>query len=437
MQTPTRDVVDVRDVVITVDDGLIVSIDDSATHTTDIDVQLPSDHVLIPGLIDLHIHAPQWPQLGTGYDLPLERWLFEYTFPLEASFADTDHARKVWDDMVPSLLANGTTTAVYYSSIHVDATTALAETCIHHGQRAWVGRVAMDHPTGTPETYRDPDAATALERTRVSIDALRALDDPRELITPTITPRFIPACSDELLRALGELATETGLPVQTHCSEDDWEHQHVLERYGTTDTTALDEYGLLDTRAILAHAGHLTDDDLTVLAHRAGGIAHCPLSNIYFGNAVFPAARALSAGLDVGLGTDIAGGPSSSLLAQIPASINAARMLEEGVDPALPAGVRGRPASRIDTVTAFWMATVGGATVLDAPLGLLEPGRRFDAVAVDTSEIAPNFAALGPPESEIRFERVARLASRRNVTAVWVDGQLVHDTPNSSKNAPT
>ncbi len=427
MQTPTQDRLDARRVVLTVDSGEITAVDHDPANAASVDHELPSSHVLIPGLIDLHIHAPQWPQLGTGYDLPLEQWLFEYTFPLEASFADVDHARAVWASMVPSLLAHGTTTAVYYSSIHVEATTALAEACIDHGQRAWIGRVAMDHPEGTPPTYRDPDSATAIARTRESIRQLQALDDPHSLVTPTITPRFIPACTDETLAAMGALAAETGLPVQTHCSEDDWEHGHVLDRYGETDTTALRRFGLLDTGAILAHCGHLTNDDLAVLATLPGGIAHCPLSNVYFGNAVFPAAQALAAGVRVGLGTDIAGGPSPSLLAQIPASVNSARMLEEGVDPARPSGERGRADARIDTLTAFWMATAGGASVLDAPLGLLEPGRRFDAVAIDLRDAAPTFDHLPAEPDLVRFERLARLATHADIRTVWVDGRRVYD----------
>ena len=94
-----------------------------------------------------------------GLDLPLERWLFDYTFPLEARYADAEFAATVWDDLVPSLLAMGTTTAVYFSSNHLGATTALARACARHGQRALVGRVAMDHPTGTPEWYRDATAS--------------------------------------------------------------------------------------------------------------------------------------------------------------------------------------------------------------------------------------------------------------------------------------
>ncbi|NNC78720.1 MAG: amidohydrolase family protein [Acidimicrobiales bacterium] len=419
MQTPTRGTfTTLEDARIRVVDGTIVAI----SNTGEADVTLPPDHVLVPGFIDLHIHAPQWPQLGTGYDLPLSEWLFEHTFPLEARFDDLPFAQQTWEDMVPALLAHGTTTAVYYGSIHTPATTALAEACIHHGQRAWVGRAAMDHPEGTPEWYRDDDADTALAATRESIAQIGALDDPHNLVHPIITPRFIPACTDELLTGLGALAAETGIIVQTHCSEDDWEHHHVIERTGQRDTDALDSFGLLRPSTVLGHGVHLNAEDFATIRDRGAGVAHCPLSNVYFGNAVFPAAQALDAGVHVGLGTDVAGGPSASVLANAARAVDSSRMLEDGVDASASPAERGVQGSRIDAFTAFWLATMGGGSVLDEPLGLIEEGRRFDAVAVSLAELAPSTAGYTP---ERRFEQLVRLAGRREITDVWVDGRQV------------
>ena len=145
---------------------------------------------------------PNGPSSAPGLDLPLERWLFDYTFPLEARYADAGFAATVWDDLVPSLLAMGTTTAVYFSSNHLEATTALARACARHGQRALVGRVAMDHPTGTPEWYRDATASAGVEASAASIEAVTAVGSPR--VEPIITPRFTPACTDALLEGLGE-----------------------------------------------------------------------------------------------------------------------------------------------------------------------------------------------------------------------------------------
>ena len=410
------------DVVITVADGVISSIVPAADFDGTADVEFDPNSVLVPGLIDLHIHAPQWPQLGTGYDVPLDEWLFEYTFPTEAAFADTEYARTIWDAMVPTLLANGTTTAVYYGSVHLDATTALAETCIRHGQRAWVGRTAMDHPEGTPEYYRDASAEEGYQASRRSIEAIEALHDPHGLVRPIITPRFIPACTDELLTSLGKLAAETGHLVQTHCSENDWEHGYVLERHGMSDTSSLDRFGLLREHAVLAHGCLLGDDDFDLIAERGAGVAHCPLSNIYFGDAVFPTRRAMARGVRVGLGTDIAGGPSASLLHNAARAVDASRHLENGVDQRLAGSDRGVDDSRIDATTAFYLATLGGADVLGAPIGLLEVGRRFDALAISLAEV-DNVPGGDTPAR--RFEKLVRLAGRQDITHVWVDGQAL------------
>ncbi len=217
--------------------------------------ETPAGSYLLPGFVDLHIHAPQWPQLGTALHLPLYEWLEQKTFPLEARYADTDFARAVYASLVSNLLANGTTTAVYFGTIHREANQVLAETCLQYGQRALVGKVAMDDPTQCPDTYRDRSAEDAIEQTEDLIEFVNGLhgNDGR-LIRPAITPRFIPSCSDALLAGLGDLAERTGCHVQTHCSESDWEHRYVLDRLGMTDTAALADFGLLTRRTVLAHS---------------------------------------------------------------------------------------------------------------------------------------------------------------------------------------
>lgn len=426
LQAPALDQLETLvDHVVAVDDqGIITGVTPAADSVADVDVVLAASQYLMPGLIDLHLHAPQWPQLGTGLDLPLEEWLFEYTFPLEARYEEVEFAEGVWASMVPRLLREGTTTAVYFSSIHEEATLALAQACLAAGQRAFVGRVAMDHPDGTPDFYRDPDASTAVERSHRSIEAIEALD-PTGLVRPIITPRFIPACSDATLRGLGELAAATGVLVQTHCSESDWEHSDVLNRYGVSDTVALDRFGLARDHSVLAHADHVSVDDQRVLVELGAGIAHCPLSNSYFANAVLPVREIVGRGVRVGLGTDIAGGPDPSVLASCGHAVTVSRMLEDGVDPNIWADQRGRPDSRIDAVGAFHLATVGGAGVLGLNAGLIEPGRVFDAFAVGTGhgrgvEVWPDIDT-----SERVFEKVVRGARMPDISMVWVNGNMV------------
>ena len=154
MHTPERARLTVLDdVIITVDDGGTITAMDAAADRApggNVDHELGPDIVLLPGLIDTHLHAPQWQQLGTGLDLPLEDWLFQHTFPLEQRLTDPAVAAEVWPHMVSTLLAHGSTAVAYYATVSVETTTMLAATCAELGQRAFVGRVGMDHPEGTP-----------------------------------------------------------------------------------------------------------------------------------------------------------------------------------------------------------------------------------------------------------------------------------------------
>lgn len=428
MQTPERHRLEVlRNVRVEVDDDGVISSIETVGSDASADVVLPASTVIIPGLVDTHIHAPQWPQLGTGLDLPLETWLFERTFPLEAQLTDRAFAAEVWPDMVATLLAHGTTTAVYYATISVETTTMLAEACASAGQRALVGRVAMDHPDGTPTWYRDEDAAAGVAASTASVDQIRAFHSP--LVDPIITPRFTPACTDDLLRGLGELAASTGVRVQTHCSESDWEHGYAFDRFGVSDTEALDAFGLVRDHTVLAHGDHLGDGDMAMLAQRGAGVAHCPLSNAYFANAVFPARRAVEAGVRVGLGTDVAGGAQPGLLTQCADAVTMSRLLDEGVDSRIDAQDRGVAGSRISITDAFWMATAGGAELLGLDVGILEVGRQFDAVAVDTARTGSPLRVWDGIDDDARiFEKIVRLATPVDITDVWVSGRRVAGT---------
>ena len=432
MQTPTPDALEVTDdAVIQVGaDGLIESI--TVDSSTAVDLDLGPGGILMPGLIDTHVHAPQWPQVGTGLDLGLERWLFEYTLPLERRYHDLEWAGSIWDRLAPAMLRAGTTTAVYYGTIDNDATTLLAERCVHHGQRALVGRVAMDHPDGTPEWYRDPSASAAVAASLESVERIRALGS--DLVQPILTPRFAPACTDALLEGIGELAEATATTIQTHCSESDWEHGYAFERFGVSDTVALDRFGLLRDGTVLAHCGHAGGIDLALMRDRGAGIAHCPLSNAYFGDAVFAARRAISAGVHVGLGSDLAGGYHLGLFQQASQAVTSSRMLETGTDHERSSGDRGRSESSIDTVAAFWMATAGGASTIGHPTGVLEPGRPFDALAIDleqsTHDVRSGLNWWPEIDDDRRtFEKIVNTAGATDIARVWVAGRPVVDPP--------
>lgn len=422
LHSPLRGEIErISDALVSVDDkGMITAVGPySAAEVPEDIIDLRGQGVLIPGLVDLHIHAPQFPQLGTALDVPLEDWLLDYTFPLEARYGDLAFATKVYDALVRRLLAGGTTTAVYFATIHAPASLRLAQICVTLGQRALVGRVAMDDPDSCPAYYRDADAQTAIKETADFVTAVRAIPD-NTLVEAAITPRFIPACSDEALAGLGQLAAQMNAPIQTHCSESDWEHQFVHARCGMSDTFALDSFGLLTRRTVLAHAGFIDDDDMDLIRKRGAGIAHCPLSNTYFANAAFPLRRALEKSVHVGLGTDISGGPSAFLLDNARAAVATSRMLETGTDPSTPQDTRGVADSRVDFRDAFWLATMGGADVLDLPVGLFAADHQFDAVLVDLPD-----TDLVPLSDADLLQAIVMRATPTDLKATWVAGRRV------------
>lgn len=421
LHAPQRGGVEVlADAVIGVDaEGRIESI-----GTGEADVELPAGMLVLPGFVDLHIHAPQYPQLGQALDVPLEIWLGKYTFPLEARYADLDFARPRYSALVEDLVANGTTTALYFATADLAPTKLLAEICHARGQRALVGKVVMNDPLACPEDYRDASVEAALADTRALIEYVRALS-PEGRVLPVVTPRFIPSCTDAALAGLGEIVRDCGCHVQTHASESDWAHGHALARYGHTDAEALDGFGLLTRKTVLAHANFLTDADMARVAAPGGAVAHCPISNMYFANSVFPLRQALEKGLHVGLGTDISGGPIASIWEAARGAVQASRMLEDGTDPALPPERRGRRNSRIDIATAFHLATAGGGEALDLPIGRFAVGQKFDAMLLDPDAAAGTVRRFGETDPLAVLEKLLYTASRPNIRTVWVDGRPI------------
>ena len=398
-------------------------------------IALTGDQVLLPGLVDLHVHAPQFPQLGTALDLPLEDWLHTHTFPLESRYADVTFAESVYTRLVETLLAHGTTTALYFATIHLPATQRLAEICLTLGQRGFVGRVGMDDPQQCPDYYRDASAAEAIADTRALIDFIRAMpgNEPG-LVQPVITPRFVPACTDALLEGFGVLALETGCHVQTHCSESDWEHEHVKARCGCTDTEALDRAGLLGRRSVLAHGNFIESADIALIRARGAAVAHCPLSNVYFAGAIFPLRAMLTAGLHIGLGTDIAGGASASMFEAARQAVACSRLLESGTDPTLPMERRGVPESRVDFRTAFRLATAGGGEALDLPIGLFRPGYAFDAVLLQSGLPDGNLVFGADEDGDTILQRIVMGAGRGDIARVWVAGRPVRTRDHGSES---
>lgn len=392
--------------------------------------QLSPGQYLLPGFIDLHVHAPQWAQAGTALDIPLEDWLDTYTFPIESKFSDLDFAQKVYEDLVHNLLANGTTTALYFATVHKEASLLLAKICSEKGQRALVGKVVMDNPDQCPTYYRDENTKNALEDTEEFIVAVNELHkQTKQGVYPVVTPRFIPSCTDEALKGLADLAAKYDTYIQSHCSESDWEHEYVINRFDKHDAFALHDFGLLKEKSVMAHCNFLDDNDAELFAKTGTAISHCPISNVFFSNAVFPAAHFHSKGVQIGLGTDISGGFSPSLFDNVRQAVISSRMLEEGVDPSIPAEQRGVPSSRITINKAFYFATAGGGEALSLPTGKLEERFAWDVQIIDTTIPTAKLPIFNDELHDV-FQKIINLARPENIREVWIQGEQVHQRVN-------
>ncbi|WML26464.1 guanine deaminase [Neobacillus sp. OS1-33] len=389
---------------------------------------LAEGQYFLPGFVDLHVHAPQWAQTGTALDIPLYDWLNTYTFPLESKFSDLDFAKDVYEDVVRTLLSNGTTTALYFATVHKEASLLLAEICAEKGQRGLVGKVVMDNPEQNPDYYRDADTKTALADTEEFILAVNKLaKSAKQGVYPVVTPRFIPSCTDDALKGLGELAEKYDTYVQSHCSESDWEHGYVKNRLGKNDAFALQEFGLLGEKSVMAHCNFLDDADADLFAATGTAVCHCPISNSYFANSVIPIAHLHSKGVEIGLGTDISGGFSPSLFDNVRQAVIVSRMLEDGVNSTLPAEERGVANSRITINEAFYFATAGGGESLNLPIGRLEENYAWDVQIIDTSVPFAKLPLYHANEDLLDiFQKIIYLARPENIREVWVQGVKVH-----------
>ncbi|WP_028116411.1 guanine deaminase [Ferrimonas senticii] len=387
--------------------------------------QLQAGQYLLPGLVDLHCHAPQWPQAGKGLDLPLYDWLQNYTFPLENRYQSNEFAQPVYQDVSRTLLANGTTSAVYFASIHRQSTEVLAQTCLQLGQRAYVGKVNMDNAEQCPEFYREADTDAAIADTEAFIQNVQSLaGNQHGLVRPVVTPRFVPSCTPMMLSKLGALVQKYDVHMQTHCSESDWARDYALQHFGCSDVQIYSDAGLLNNKSVLAHSIFLTEQDIAQIKQVGAGIAHCPLSNMYFANAAMQTRELLDSGVQIGLGSDIAGAPSPSIFRAAFDAVSHSRVREEGVDVHLPANQRGSANARINFVEAFWMATAGGGQVLDSAVGQFQPRYHFDAIVVEASPFIGNLR-IWPEFDSPRdiLEKIVCLAQKENVKQVWIQGQ--------------
>ena len=385
---------------------------------------LSDKEIMIPGFVDLHIHASQWPQSGTALDKPLEIWLDDYTFPLESKYKDLEFANKVYTDIIQTTLKHGTTTALYFATVDREPSVLLARLCGELGQRGLVGKVVMDDPAGNPAFCRDISPEESVKETEKFINEIFEMQHLyKQNVYPVVTPRFIPSCTNEALQGLADLAKKYDVRIQTHCSESDWAHDFVKEKHGMTDAQALNKFDLITRKTVIAHAPFLEPDDVKLLAEKKTSIAHSPLSNAYFANSVLPLKDFHSKGVNIGMATDVSGGYSPSMYQAIRQAVVSSRMLQDGVNPAVKSAERGRPDSAITLNNSLYCATVAGGIALDLPIGKLEKCYSFDLQILDIEENIPHFY----PEKNIEdlLHKVLLLSESSNIKEVWIQGNKV------------
>ena len=376
-----------------------------------------NNEFLLPGFIDTHIHASQYPNCGLGLDLQLLEWLKNYTYPTEAKFgADLQFAENAYQSVVQSTLNHGTTTAVYYATIDEDASLILAKKVEKLGQRAFVGKVNIDR--NSPNYYT--------ETTQGSIDATKSfvtkvLDMKNDLVQPIITPRFAPVCSRQLLESLGEFAKEKNVGIQTHLSENKSEIEwvHELEPTAKNYTDVYVQTGILTDKTILAHGIYLDDSELSAINNAKAAISHCPNSNnsIRSGNMKIVKYHDIE-GLKLGLGTDCSGGYSPSML-------NAMRF---GIAASKTVFMAGEDKTFMNYCGAISLATRGSAKVcnLEDKVGGFDVGLQFDALRVRMNNSCDT-QLFGTESAHDMIRKFVYLGDDRNLVQVFVNGKCVKD----------
>lgn len=281
-----------------------------------------SGNLIIPGMVDLHLHAPQYAYRGTKMDLPLLDWLNSNTFPEEAKYEDMNYAKAAYKNFVEDLKESPTTRAVIFATLHKEATLCLMDLLEKSGLETMVGKVNMDR--NSPDYLTEHSAEEALENTR---NWLQAIPEDYRHCHPILTPRFTPTCSDALMEGLGKIKKEKGIPLQSHLSENKAEIAWVKELCPGTKNygESYDRYGLLQ-HSVMAHCVHTREDELELLKERECYICHCPQSNTNLQSGVAPVKHFLKKGAKLGLGTDVAGGANLSMFRAITDAIHVSKL---------------------------------------------------------------------------------------------------------------
>lgn len=368
------------------------------------------DDLIIPGLTDLHVHAPQYTFRASGMDLELLDWLNTYAFPQEARYENLEFARSAYSIFAEDMKKSPNTRSCIFGTLHVPATELLMELMDKTGLKTMIGKVNMDR-NGSPILQETSAEASAQATVAWIEDTLNRFENTM----PILTPRFTPACTDQLMAKLSQIQKKYHLPMQSHLSENFGEIEWVKELCPGTHFygEAYHQFQLFggDCPTIMAHCVHSSEEELALMKKQGVYVAHCPQSNTNLSSGIAPARHYLEAGLHVGLGSDIAGGTSLSILRAMADAIQVSKLYWRLVDSS---------AKPLTLEEAFYLGTEGGGSFF-GKVGSFREGYEFDAVILNSSTI-PTPLSLSPKD---RLERLVYLSDDRNITGKYVSGRKI------------
>lgn len=367
--------------------------------------------LIIPGLTDLHVHAPQYTFRAMGMDMELLEWLETNTFPEEAKYQDLEYARRAYRIFTDNLKRSATTRACIFGTIHRDATLLLMDQLEQSGLVTYVGKVNMDR--NCPDYLREESAEESGIQTVEWIKDV--LHKKYQNTMPILTPRFTPSCSDELMENLKKIQMYYQIPVQSHLSENPGEIAWVKELCPWSEFygDAYDRFGLFgaDCKTVMAHCVYSGKEERQRMKENGVFIAHCPESNMNLSSGVAPVRTFLEEGMHVGIGSDVAGGSTENLFKAMALAIQASKLRWRMQDDRL------KP---LTLEEVFYIATKGGGEFF-GNVGSFEPGFELDAVVLDDTRIVHS------QNLDVRacLERMIYLADEREVRAKYVRGREI------------
>jgi guanine deaminase len=369
--------------------------------------------IILPGLIDLHTHLPQYRAIGIGKGTLLE-WLEDYIFPEEEKFKNNKYARAIAKKFFCELVKHGTTTAVIFGPAQKDATDIAFQEAENAGIRLFMGKTIMD--TGKTEL-------TSSTKQNIS-DSLSLFEKWHErndgLLNYIMLPRYAGSCSLEMMKNAADIAKANRLMIQTHIAENKEEMSYIANLYPEFNSY-LDIYekaGIIGENTQFVHCIYLTKKEIELLRQSGSSIIHCPVSNRYLQSGIMPLNDHLQEAIPVGLGSDIAAGYSFSVF-------NEAREAIESTKSYNIAHYKKN--SPLPPEKALKMATIDAAKILgiSKETGSLEVGKSADMLVLDINRIIDDLSKEDTPSL---ISKIIYRFQDAEIKSVYVRGKTVNDT---------